>query len=51
MFSIKKLYYNLFNLCDIEDICIFNISSIKDSRWIQPSIELKDYDNRDDGSF
>jgi len=30
---------------------VYNISFIKDSRWIQPSIELKDYDKRDDDSF
>jgi hypothetical protein len=27
---------------------VYNISSVKDSRWIQPSIELKDYVKRDE---
>jgi hypothetical protein len=30
---------------------VYNISSVKDSRWFQPSFELKDYDKRDDDSF
>jgi hypothetical protein len=30
---------------------VYNISSVKDSRWFQPSIELNDYDKRDDDSF